>query len=171
MRNLHAPVHWTLFWAVSSSFPMTIFFTYQESIDRCFLAFHRGSLLAQLILMYRISFLSNVLDCTPAEHHSLWTPQASPLHTAPWSKSIWPQPLAQSSERNKIFSSLNVFISLDGKCPIIHCLTLLEVHCWSIQLSAAQFCSSFCAWCLAATEKPCKARSRVTTCWTLCVVG
>ena len=76
-----------------------------------------------------------------------------------------------SSERNKIFSSLNVFISLDGKCPIIHCLTLLEVHCWSIQLSAAQFCSSFCAWCLAATEKPCKARSWVTTCWTLCVVG
>ena len=77
---------------------------------------------------------------------------------------------ARSSERNKIFSSLNVFISLDGKCPIIHCKALLEVHCWSIQLSAAQFCSSFCAWCLAATAKPCKARSRVTTC-TLCVVG
>ena len=44
-----------------------------------------------------------------------------------------------SSERNKIFSSLNVFISLDGKCPIIHCTAMLEVHCWSTQLSAPGF--------------------------------
>ena len=74
-----------LFRTVSSSFPLTILFTFQESIDlwQVFLAFHRGSLLAQLIPMYRISFSSNVVDCTPAECHSLWTPQASPLHTTP----------------------------------------------------------------------------------------
>ena len=49
-----------------------------------------------------------------------------------------PQSLAQSSERNKIFPSLNLIITrlvLDGKCPTINCLALLGVCCWPTPIS------------------------------------
>ena len=75
-----------------------------------------------------------------------------------------------SSERNKIFSSL--FLSL-GKWKVtnysLYSYAGSSLLFNTIISSWFQFCSSFCAWCLATTAKQGKARSRVG--WLVGVVG